>query len=194
MKNTRKPSPKRQRLVDAAKALLWDMGYESMSPQKILQKSGVGQGSLYHHFDGKVELASTALDDMEAEMRASFDQIFATHSSPLKRLRAYLCLEREGLRGCRLGRLANESAIADEVLRAPLARYFTHVQAVITQTLDEAVQGGDIDKSAPTTDIAAALVAVVQGGYTLSRIHQDPVHIKRATQGALTLLNALHPQ
>ncbi len=194
MKNARQPSPKRQQLLDAAKALLWDMGYESMSPQRILQKSGAGQGSLYHHFDGKRALASAALNEMEAEMRTSFDQIFATRTPPLQRLRSYLTQERDGQKGCRLGRLANESAIADEALRAPLGRYFSHVQAVITQTLDEAVHGGELPSPSPTTDIAATLVAVVQGGYTLSRIHQDPVHIKRATQGALTLLDALRHQ
>jgi len=194
MKGLGKTSNKRKRLVDATKSLLWEIGYETMSPKKILQKSGAGQGSLYHHFSGKMELASAALDDMEAEMCASFDQIFAAKTSPMERLYTYLTLEREGLKGCRLGRLANETSIADEALREPVAAYFTHVQTVIARTLNEAAQHGEIDKFISTPDIAATLVAVVQGGYTLSRIHQDPVHIQRATQGALTLLNALRPQ
>jgi AcrR family transcriptional regulator len=191
MKNTEKTGNKRDRLIDATKTLLWKIGYETMSPKKILQESGAGQGSLYHHFSGKMALASTALDEMEAEMHARFDQVFASQSSPIKRLQAYLTLEREGLKGCRLGRLANETSIADETLRAPLERYFSHVQTVVTQTLHEAIQQGEIDKTISPADIAAALVAVVQGGYTLCRIHQDPAHIKRATHGALTMLNAL---
>jgi len=192
MKNTGKTGNKRARLIDTTKALLWEIGYESMSPKKILQQSGAGQGSLYHHFSGKMALASTALDEMEAEMRTRFDQVFATHSSPLKRLQAYLTLDRAGLKGCRLGRLANETSIADAALRAPLERYFSHVQTVITQTLHEAIQQGEIDKTISPANIAAALVAVVQGGYTLCRINQDPAHIKRATHGALTMLNALN--
>jgi AcrR family transcriptional regulator len=44
-----KPS-KRDQPVEATKELLWEVGYEAMSPRDIQARSGVKSGSLYHHF------------------------------------------------------------------------------------------------------------------------------------------------
>ncbi len=45
---------KRTALIEATKALLWERGYEATSPRDMLHRSGAGQGSLYHHFSGKL--------------------------------------------------------------------------------------------------------------------------------------------
>ena len=47
----------RERLVDATQELLWEQGYAATSPKDILHRAGAGQGSMYHHFAGKQELA-----------------------------------------------------------------------------------------------------------------------------------------
>ncbi|GHO87191.1 helix-turn-helix domain-containing protein [Dictyobacter formicarum] len=62
MKTTRK------HLIEATKELHWERGYEAMSPRAVLERSGAGQGSLYHHFRGKAELVSTALDEIGTDM------------------------------------------------------------------------------------------------------------------------------
>ena len=54
----------KQKLLAAASALLSERGYEATSPQMILQRAGVGQGSMYHHFDGKEDLAVDAIAHM----------------------------------------------------------------------------------------------------------------------------------
>ena len=66
---------KREDLVAATKSLLWDLGYEAMSPKKIMRESGAGQGSLYHHFTGKMDRAVAALNEIEAEMHDDFDRV-----------------------------------------------------------------------------------------------------------------------
>src|SRR4051812_44423200 len=45
------------RLVETTRELLWERGYVGTSPKAIQQRSGVGQGSMYHHFGGKPDLA-----------------------------------------------------------------------------------------------------------------------------------------
>jgi len=61
--------PKREDLLKAAKKLLWERGYEATSPRDIQEASGAGQGSFYHHFNGKLDLAATALEEVSAEMQ-----------------------------------------------------------------------------------------------------------------------------
>ena len=43
-----KPS-KRDQLVEATKELLWEVGYQAMSPRDIQARSATKPGSLYHH-------------------------------------------------------------------------------------------------------------------------------------------------
>jgi AcrR family transcriptional regulator len=181
----------RSELVDAAKALLWEDGYGRMSPRKVIERSGAGQGSLYHHFRTKRALAAAALGEIEQELIASAGRALRDDSPPLERLRAWLALERDGLKGCRLGRLANDVEVlgADE-LRATLAGYFDAVLSLVEATLDEAKSRDELPEGIVPAEIAAALVATVQGGYVLSRALNDGEAILRATRGAAALLEA----
>ena len=49
-------------LIKATKALLWEKGYDATSPRAIQALSNAGQGSFYHHFRSKKDLAATALE------------------------------------------------------------------------------------------------------------------------------------
>lgn len=54
----------KQKLVAAASALLAERGYEATSPKMILDRAGIGQGSLYHHYEGKEALALDAISHL----------------------------------------------------------------------------------------------------------------------------------
>src|SRR5690348_10792439 len=111
----------RDRLIEATRELLWDRGYVGTSPRDILTRAGVGQGSMYHHFRGKADLAAAALDRNAAEMRASGEAVFAPGAGVLDRLVAYLTRRRPALRGCRIGRMSEDpDVLADPRLRAPV--------------------------------------------------------------------------
>ena len=51
----------RERLVTAMSELMWERGYAATSPREVRERSGVGQGSMYHHFPSKRDLALAAL-------------------------------------------------------------------------------------------------------------------------------------
>jgi len=181
----------REHLVTAAKGLLWERGYAAMSPREVLRASGAGQGSLYHHFAGKADLAATAVREIEAEMRAEADAVLHADKPPLERARDYLTQPRAGLRGCRLGRLVHDpEVVARDALREPVASYVAYVQGALAALLSEAQRDGALRPELDATDLAASLLAVVQGGYVLARAARDPLAMERATRGALTLLDA----
>ncbi|MEN8040064.1 MAG: helix-turn-helix domain-containing protein, partial [Actinomycetota bacterium] len=54
----------RESLIDTTKNLLSAQGYEATSPAQIQSASGVGQGSFYHHFASKADLAEAALTSL----------------------------------------------------------------------------------------------------------------------------------
>ena len=182
---------KRDDLISATKGLLWQLGYESMSPKKVLEASGAGQGSLYHHFKGKKHLAGAALEEMADEMCADIDCMFDESVAPLTRLQRYLGAERDGMTGCRLGRFANEHSIRDRTLRKPIERYFQHVHRHVVWGLQEAKRNKDLPKTVNVESLAATLMATVQGGYILSRVFQDGAYVRQATRGAWRILQTL---
>src|SRR6476620_565888 len=77
-------------LVKAAKKLMWERGYEAVSPRDLLEESGAGQGSLYHHFTGKLDLAAVALGEVSDEMCALARETVGTDGSGLDRVIRYL--------------------------------------------------------------------------------------------------------
>lgn len=60
----------REKLVAAACELFAERGFTATSPTMVLDRSGVGHGSLYHYFDGKEALGLTAIEQMRGDLMA----------------------------------------------------------------------------------------------------------------------------
>ncbi|MFD6218694.1 TetR family transcriptional regulator C-terminal domain-containing protein, partial [Nocardia salmonicida] len=102
---------------------------------------------------------------------------------------AFLTLDENVLRGCRLGRLAQDAAVvADDSLREPIATMFDWIQDQIRQVLAEGVRNGELDPSLDIDDLAATILAVRQGAYVLARGAQSGEPFRRASRGILQLL------
>lgn len=179
----------RERLVESTRELLWDRGYVGTSPKAIQARSGAGQGSMYHHFRGKPDLALAAIDRSAAEMRERAEAELSGPGTPVRRITAYLRRERDALRGCPVGRLAQDpDVVADAELREPVERHFAWLTGRIAELLDEGRDQGEVASALDSAAAAAALVAAVQGGYVLARAAQSPEPYARAVDGALALL------
>lgn len=175
----------RERLVEAAAALLQRDGFSAMSPAAVQQRAGVGQGSMYHHFAGKAELAQVALGRSAQALLAAAEECLDQPGTPQDRVVAYLERERDPLLGCPVGRLAQDRGVVDDPqLREPVDQLFVALQQRIAAVLaeDEAV-----DRPA---DLAATVVAVVQGGYVLARAAGSREPFDRAVAGACLMLRA----
>src|SRR5256885_4888985 len=96
----------RDRLSDSNRELLWERGYVGTSPKAIQERAGAGQGSMYHHFRGKPDLALAAMRRSAAELRAQADERLSAGGTALEQAASYLLRERDALRGCRVGRMA----------------------------------------------------------------------------------------
>jgi TetR/AcrR family transcriptional regulator, transcriptional repressor for nem operon len=173
----------RDKILAAAKDLIWERGFENMSPRDVMDRSGAGQGSLYHHFRSKQALAAAALDEMKAEEMAAVDGIFDPAIPPLERIERYLARERKVLRGCRLARISNEAAMEDAVLRGPVATYLDHVMCLLANALAEAQAHGEIDPAIDPRQVGATLLAIVEGGFVLARAHWEPERMRQVLAG-----------
>lgn len=169
--------------------LLWDRGYVGASPAAIQQLANAGQGSMYHHFDGKRGLAVEALSATAHDMRRRAEEAFEGSAPPLERVVAYLRLERDALRGCPIGRMAlDPDVVPDAALRRPVEEFFSWLTERLRQLLDEAHRAGQLAPHLAPEEVSAALVATIQGGYVLARAQQNPGCMAAAIDGIAALL------
>ncbi len=182
----------RERLVAAAQQVLWERGYVGTSPKAIQQHAGAGQGSMYHHFAGKAELARVALSRTASSERERAEALLGGPGTALDRLIGYLRRERDALRGCPIGRHAQDpDLMADPALRAPLTETFAWLRGRLARIVAEGVEAGEFRDGVDPDVVAAAVVATVQGGYVLARSAGSPEPFTAAAEGAVQLLTAL---
>jgi TetR/AcrR family transcriptional regulator, transcriptional repressor for nem operon len=179
----------RERLIDSTRELLWERGYVGTSPKAIQERSGAGQGSMYHHFHGKRDLALAAIEQNAADLRARAEADFSGPGTVAERVAAYLRREREALRGCPVGRLTQDpDVMADPDLRRPVEETFGWLRVRLAGLLEEGRAGGEFAASLDPQAVATALVAVLQGGYVLARASGSADTYRQAVDGALGLL------
>ena len=183
----------RQLLVETMSELMWARGYADTSPRDVRERSGVGQGSMYHHFPTKRDLAVAALERNVADLLPAASELDGP-GDPMARIEAYLMRPRDALKGCKVGRMTQDPQVReDPVLLAPVARAFAQVHVSWVKALREAVTAGELRDDLDPERLAHTLMAVLQGGYVLAIAQQDPGPFDDARAGALDLLRAAAP-
>jgi TetR/AcrR family transcriptional repressor of nem operon len=174
----------RSRILSTARELFHGRSYADVGIKEICDIAKVQKGSFYHFFPSKQDLAMAVIDDMADDWAHGFvAEAFDQNLPPLDRLdymidAAYFwqkaAKDIEGrMPGCLFGNLALEVSTRDEVLRAKLNAVFAKASKRFHETLDEAVERGDI----PPLDSAAtaqAMLAYIEGIILLAKTHNDP--------------------
>ncbi|HEY8981047.1 MAG TPA: TetR/AcrR family transcriptional regulator [Streptomyces sp.] len=178
-----------ERLIESTRELLWERGYVGTSPKAILERAGAGQGSMYHHFKGKPDLALAAIRRTAEELLAGAEAVLDAPGTPYERIAAYLRRERDVLRGCPIGRLTMDPDImASPELRAPVDETLARIRARIAEVVELGKGQGEFAPSLDAEEIASAVVATIQGGYVLARASGSPEAFDAGVRGLLTLL------
>jgi TetR/AcrR family transcriptional regulator, transcriptional repressor for nem operon len=183
----------RELLVETMSELMWERGYADTSPRDVRKRSGVGQGSMYHHFPTKRDLALAALERNVTDLLPTASELDGP-GDPMARIEAYLMRPRDALKGCKVGRMTQDPQVReDPVLLAPVARAFAQVHASWVKVLREAIAARELRDDLDPGHLAHTLMAVLQGGYVLAIAQQDPGPFDDARAGALDLLRAAAP-
>jgi len=182
----------RDQLTGAMADLLWERGYAATSPRDVMARAGVGQGSMYHHFSGKHELAVEALSAVVGEVMGE-SSLLQGEGSPLERMKRYLSAPRPGTQGCRVGRMTQDpQVVSDPDLLSIVSGAFEAMLGRWEETIAAAIEAGELPQSTDPAELARTLAAVIQGGYVLARAGGDQGPMDAAIRGAVALLDAAH--
>lgn len=177
----------RERIVKSARALFAAKGFGQTSPREVMDAARVGQGSFYHYFRSKRELGKEVLESIAADLLGVGKSQLETEASSKDRLKAYLYAHRDAKAGCRLGRMAYDEGLGDADLREPVTQYFREMETLLTEIFKAATTPNRKRTTPDPADLAACTLAVVQGGYVLARVHDDPAYLKQAIDGFWSL-------
>jgi AcrR family transcriptional regulator len=78
----------RDHLVEVARRLFAEQGYEDTSIEDVLTAAGVSRGALYHHFAGKEALFEATLEQVEASVMAGMQDLVMGAPTAVAALRA----------------------------------------------------------------------------------------------------------
>jgi AcrR family transcriptional regulator len=176
-------------LIESTQALLWERGYVGTSPKAIQQRAGVGQGSMYHHFKGKPDLALAAIERCAEQIKAFADKSLAGSGSAYERIEAFLMQERKVLQGCQLGRLTQDPEIvANPDLHRPVDQTFEWLRQRLVEVIDQGKADGEFSSHLQVEDTAAAIAGILQGGYVLAKAAGSDEPYYSAVRGMLAML------
>ncbi|NNJ90138.1 MAG: TetR/AcrR family transcriptional regulator [Gammaproteobacteria bacterium] len=174
----------RTNILSTARELFHSRSYADVGIKEICDLAKVQKGSFYHFFKSKQDLAMAVIDDMADDWAYGFvAEAFDQQLPPMERLdymidAAYYwqkaAKDLEGrMPGCLFGNLALEVSTRDEVIRARISAVFKKASTRFYETLEQAVERGEI---APldTQATAAAMLAYLEGIILLAKTRNDP--------------------
>ena len=169
------PAPrqgKRERLIAAARDLVYRKGVARTTLADIAQASGVPVGNLYYYFKTKDEIVAAIAHAHADQLSSGLADIERRHRSPRARLRALVAVlagQREMIarHGCPYGTLGSELARQAEGAD-PLAALLMRIP------LDWAEQQFRDMGRRDARDLAAELVAACQGSALLASTLGEP--------------------
>ena len=180
----RQPMDTRSRIIEAARDLFWEKGYNSTSVADILSRSQVNSGSLYHFFPSKQDVLVGVL----TAYRDTIDEFLLSPAwdgidDPVEKVFALLAhyrwrlVETECLYGCPIGSLALELHEPDPVVRELMAANFANWTSAVAARLDEA--GARLPAGLDRRALAEFIMTAMEGGVMQARTYRDVGYFDR---------------
>ena len=186
----------RSRIIATAAELMRVRGVGGTTLDDVIVASNVSKSQLYRHFEDKQALVRAVIefvgDRKIAEERERLSKVMTF--AGLRRWRDAVVENnalQDGRYGCSLGSLANEVADQDSIARQKLGDLFAAWQELFEDLLRRFQKVGLIPQESDVPQLAAGLLAAVQGGYLLAQTSRDVAPMASAIDMALAHLHML---
>ena len=182
----------RRRILVAAREAFAEGGVDRTSMHRIGQAAGVGQGTLYRHFEHKGALCSALLEEETEDFVDEMRRRTEGRGPALGRLKWFLgrVARFNEKNGPLLGAIQDASSGGRrvELYDNP---FYERLRNTVVELLDEAVGGGEIPADLDVYCLADTLLAGLNIDLYLYQRHQIGMERERIVDGLRSLLNGL---
>jgi len=194
----RNPTNTRQKILAAAFQEIHKHGYQGMRVERILTRTGLKKGALYHHFSSKQALAFAVLEELIAKrIEELWIEPLKNCSDPLQDIHTLFqrldetCSDDFFTLGCPLNNLAQEMSPIDEGFRERIGKIFQSWQAALSRALQNGQDRGTVDKTVAVEDCAMFLLSTMEGALGMTKTQQDKEVYYRCGRELQRYLNSL---
>ncbi len=178
----------RERIIARAAPLFNQRGFAGAAMSDIMAATGLEKGGIYRHFGSKEALAVETFDYATRLLTERFERALAGKTHAIDRMRAIFALWRKipsdppvpG--GCYVMNTAIESDDTNPVLRDRARRVLRAFERRVFRILEEGIARHELERSLDAERFASVVVATLEGALMLSRLHDDDIHLHRATE------------
>jgi AcrR family transcriptional regulator len=176
-------------------------GFQAGSLNRIVDKTGLTKGALFHHFPSKQELGYAVVDEV---ITPRFEQVWLepirNSQDPIKDIRRLMLhlADKQGpsgslVLGCPVNNLAQEMSPLDEEFRQRLERIYAAWREAIQTAFASGIKAGKVRKDTAPPKVAAFVVAALTGIIGTVKNAQDYQLLREAGGGLIDYLESLRP-
>ena len=175
----------RRRILERSATVFNTKGFFGASMNDVVLASGLQKGGIYNHFGSKEQLALETFDYAVDVMSGRFREALEGKEGTLERLFAIvdvlgaLAEDPPVPGGCPVLNTAVESDSVHPALKERAAEAMGGWLRLVGREVKEGVKSGEISPEADPRAVASVVVATLEGAVMLSRLHDDPAHMRR---------------
>jgi TetR/AcrR family transcriptional repressor of nem operon len=173
---TRTMAPAREKLLDAAFAVIREKGYAAATVDELCARAGVAKGSFFHHFKEKEALAVAAANHWSETTASLFASApYHRHKDPLDRVLGYVDFRRAILEGavpeftCLVGTMVQEVYDTNPAIRDACDASISGHAQTLEPDIAEAMKSRGIRAKWTAESLALHTQAVLQGAFILAK-------------------------
>lgn len=168
-------------IVDSARKLFYEHGYDGTSFSRIVDATGLFRGNIYHYFKTKDDILAAVVERYLDDYRALLTQWEKQHRDPKARLRAFVNMVAGHKAqlieyGCPIGSLNTELGKDRRELQHAARALFDLFQSWLAACFAELGHAQDADR------LALHLLGRAQGIAVISHVYQDKSYLERETR------------
>lgn len=181
-------------VIEAAMDVFWSHGYEATSAQELVERTGLGRGSLYNAFGSKQKLYHEALTRYQEHGIQAQSQILGGPGTVKERLRALMLWGIEGdldpvkRRGCMGVFAALERSGKDPVVVQISRVYVNRLEQVLCHLFAVGQRNGEVSPERSVLSQARAFLSSYYGLRVLGRAMPEREFLEDVMEGTLARL------
>jgi TetR/AcrR family transcriptional regulator, transcriptional repressor for nem operon len=176
------------KIVQCAAQIFNQRGYAGASMADVMTATGLQKGGIYNHFESKEQLALEAFRYAVALSRQRYHESLSGHDSSLEQLSAFVTVFQRVYDdppvpgGCPLLNTAIDSDDAFPALQRETSREMHLWHRWVVRIIRRGINRGEIRSKIDAKAVATLLIASLEGGLMLSKLHQDPIFLEQVVE------------